>query len=258
MSGGFSFNQYLILGRRTTDFSYRTRKMFPLVREAVASVLPVKRLRYIAFSHIEADECGSVNEWLAVAPQSSPLCGTVAALVSVNDLADGQHARLRMGRCLCLADIPYDGSTHPPAPRMGMWFPDRRTNKDIVVRWPFHARRCRVFPPSRNQIFWVPAKHSATRWIIFLTPNTPAICWKNWHPLDQKRLGVCTAVHGVATVRNYYVLLLMSYPNNPAWLTLRPESPVECSCPKLSTSIAKWTASYGTCYSFKKIAEWPE
>jgi flavorubredoxin len=62
--------------------------MFPLVREAVASVLPVERLRYIAFSHVEADECGSLNEWLAVTPHSSPLCGMVAAMVSISDRAD--------------------------------------------------------------------------------------------------------------------------------------------------------------------------
>ena len=62
--------------------------MFPLVREAVASLLPVERLRHIAFSHVEADECGSLNEWLAVAPHSAPMCGTVAAMVSVGDLAD--------------------------------------------------------------------------------------------------------------------------------------------------------------------------
>jgi len=64
------------------------RRMFPLVREAVASVLPLDRLRYIAFSHVEADECGSLNEWLAAAPGAVPLCGTVAAMVSINDLAD--------------------------------------------------------------------------------------------------------------------------------------------------------------------------
>lgn len=62
--------------------------MFPLVREAVASVLSVESLRYIALSHVEADECGSLNEWLAFAPQSSLLCGTVAAMVSIGDLAD--------------------------------------------------------------------------------------------------------------------------------------------------------------------------
>lgn len=76
--------------------------MFPLVREAVASVLPVERLRYIAFSHVEADECGSLNEWLAVAPQASPLCGTVAAMVSISDLADRPPRPLADGETLAL------------------------------------------------------------------------------------------------------------------------------------------------------------
>lgn len=87
-AGGFSFNQYLIMDDEPLLFHTGPRKMFPLVREAVATVLPVERLRYIAFSHVEADECGSLNEWLAVAPQSVPLCGTVAAMVSIGDLAD--------------------------------------------------------------------------------------------------------------------------------------------------------------------------
>ena len=86
--GGFSFNQYLIADDEPLLFHTGPRKMFPLVREAVASVLPVERLRYIAFSHVEADECGSLNEWLAVAPQSTPICSTVAGLVSIEDLAD--------------------------------------------------------------------------------------------------------------------------------------------------------------------------
>jgi len=86
--GGFSFNQYLIVDDEPLVFHTGPRRMFPLVREAVASVMPVERLRYVAFSHVEADECGSLNEWLAAAPQASPLCGTVAALVSIGDLAD--------------------------------------------------------------------------------------------------------------------------------------------------------------------------
>jgi flavorubredoxin len=85
---GFSFNQYLVVDDEPLLFHTGPRKMFPLVREAVASVMDVGRLRYIAFSHVEADECGSLNEWLAVAPQSVPLCGTVAAMVSIEDLAD--------------------------------------------------------------------------------------------------------------------------------------------------------------------------
>lgn len=87
-AGGFSFNQYLIVDDESLLFHTGPRRMFPLVREAVTSVLPAEQLRYIAFSHVEADECGSLNEWLAVAPQSSPLCGAVAAMVSISDLAD--------------------------------------------------------------------------------------------------------------------------------------------------------------------------
>lgn len=86
--GGFSFNQYLIDDDEPLLFHTGPRKMFPLVREAAASIVPVERLRHIAFSHVEADECGSLNEWLAVAPQSVPLCGRVAAMVSIEDLAD--------------------------------------------------------------------------------------------------------------------------------------------------------------------------
>ncbi len=87
-AGGFSFNQYLIVDDDPLLFHTGPRKMFPLVQEAVASIMPVEKLRYIGFSHVEADECGSLNEWLAAAPQSVPLCGTIAALVSVSDMAD--------------------------------------------------------------------------------------------------------------------------------------------------------------------------
>jgi len=100
--GGFSFNQYLILDNEPLLFHTGPRKMFPLVREAVMQVMPTERLRHIAFSHVEADECGSLNEWLAVAPDSLPLCGTVAALVSINDLADRPPRALADGEVLAL------------------------------------------------------------------------------------------------------------------------------------------------------------
>jgi flavorubredoxin len=101
-AGKFSFNQYLIVDDEPLLFHTGPRKMFPLVREAVASVLPVERLRYIAFSHVEADECGSLNEWLRAAPQSVPLCGTVAAMVSIDDLADRAPRALADGELLSL------------------------------------------------------------------------------------------------------------------------------------------------------------
>jgi flavorubredoxin len=101
-AGGFSFNQYLIVDEEPLLFHTGPRKMFPLVREAVTSVLPVEKLRYISFSHVEADECGSLNEWLAAAPQAVPLCGTVAAMVSINDLADRAPRALTDGERLAL------------------------------------------------------------------------------------------------------------------------------------------------------------
>jgi flavorubredoxin len=98
----FSFNQYLVVDDEPLLFHAGLRKMFPLVREAVASVLPPERLRYIAFSHVEADECGSLNQWLAVAPESVPLCGAVAAMVSIQDLADRGPRALAAGEGLRL------------------------------------------------------------------------------------------------------------------------------------------------------------
>ncbi|MFN0303162.1 MAG: MBL fold metallo-hydrolase, partial [Burkholderiales bacterium] len=62
--------------------------MFPLVAEAIAHVLPLAKLRYVAFSHYEADESGSLNDFLAAAPQAEPGCSQVAAMVSVNGIAD--------------------------------------------------------------------------------------------------------------------------------------------------------------------------
>jgi flavorubredoxin len=100
--GGFSFNQYLVTDDEPLLFHTGPRKLFPLVREAVASILPVERLRHIAFSHVEADECGALNEWLAAAPESRPLCGQVAALVSIGDLADRAPQALADGETLSL------------------------------------------------------------------------------------------------------------------------------------------------------------
>lgn len=101
-AGGFSFNQYLIKDDESLLFHTGPRKLFPLVREAIASISPVEGIRYIGFSHVEADECGSLNEWLEVAPQSVPLCGTVAATVSVGDLADRAPRALADGELLAL------------------------------------------------------------------------------------------------------------------------------------------------------------
>ncbi len=99
---GFNFNQYLIVDEAPLLFHTGPRRLFPFVHEAVGRVLPVERLRYVGFSHFEADECGALNEWLAAAPHAEPLCGQVAAMVSVNDVADRAARALADGEVLNL------------------------------------------------------------------------------------------------------------------------------------------------------------
>ena len=78
LPAGFSFNQYLIVDDAPLLFHTGPRGMFPLVREAIDSVIPASTLRYVAFSHFEADECGGLNEFLALAPAAVPVCSQVA------------------------------------------------------------------------------------------------------------------------------------------------------------------------------------
>ena len=100
--GGFTFNQYLVVDDAPMLYHTGLRKLFPLVKEAIESVIPASSLRYLAFSHFEADECGALNEFLEVAPQAEPVCGAVAKMVSVDDvairpargLADGEELSL--------------------------------------------------------------------------------------------------------------------------------------------------------------------
>jgi len=95
--GGFTFNQFLIDDDEPLLFHTGLRRLFPVVREAIESVLPVSRLRHLSFSHFEADECGALNEFLGAAPSSAPLCGDLAAAVSIQDVADRPPRVLRDG-----------------------------------------------------------------------------------------------------------------------------------------------------------------
>ncbi len=81
------FNHFLIKDEEPLLFHTGMRQMFPGVREAVARIIEPSTLRWISFSHFEADECGALNEWLGIAPQAEPVCGLVGALVSVNDFS---------------------------------------------------------------------------------------------------------------------------------------------------------------------------
>ena len=112
----FNFNQYLLVDDEPLLFHTGPRQLFPMVREAIASLMPVERLRYVGFSHVEADECGALNLLLGVAPQAVPLCSRIGAMVSVNDLADRPPRALADGEQLSLGrhTVQWFDTPHVP------------------------------------------------------------------------------------------------------------------------------------------------
>jgi len=173
---GFSFNQYLIADDEPLLFHTGPRKMFALVREAVASVLPVERLRYIAFSHVEADECGSLNDWLAAAPQAVPACGTVAAMVSVSDLADRPPRALADGESLALGTHAvrwFDAPHLPHAWECG--FLAEETTSTLLCGDLFTQRGADLSPLTESDILGPSEAFRHEMDYFSHTPNAPAM-----------------------------------------------------------------------------------
>jgi flavorubredoxin len=113
---GFTFNQYLIDAAEPLLFHCGPRAMFAKVSAAFATIVPVARLRWIAFGHVEADECGSMNLWLAAAPKAVVVHGQIACMVSLNDLADRPPRALADGEVLDLGGrrLRYLDTPHVP------------------------------------------------------------------------------------------------------------------------------------------------
>ena len=97
---GFTFNHFLVVADDPLLFHCGLRAMFPSVSSAIAGILPVERLRWISFGHVEADECGSMNAWLAAAPSAQVAHGMIGCEVSINDLADRAPRVLAVGEVL--------------------------------------------------------------------------------------------------------------------------------------------------------------
>jgi flavorubredoxin len=114
--GAFNFNQYLIVDEAPMLFHTGQRKLFPLVREAIAAVMPVERLRYLGLSHFEADECGALNDFLSVAPQAVPVSSQIAAMVAIEDFAQRAPKVLADGEELALGSrtVRWFDTPHMP------------------------------------------------------------------------------------------------------------------------------------------------
>jgi flavorubredoxin len=113
---GFTFNQFLIDADQPMLFHCGQRQLFPLVSAAVARVMPLDRLRWIGFGHVEADECGAMNPWLAAAPKAQVVHGQLGCDVSIRDLADRPPRALAEGETLDLGGkrMRWMGTPHVP------------------------------------------------------------------------------------------------------------------------------------------------
>jgi flavorubredoxin len=113
---GFSFNQFLIVDEEPLLFHTGMRSLFPLVRAGIEAVMPIERLRWIAFGHVEADECGGFQELAAAAPFARPLCGALQALLAAPDLCDRPPEVLADGasRSLGRRSITWIDAPHVP------------------------------------------------------------------------------------------------------------------------------------------------
>ena len=113
---GFVFNQFLIDADEPVLFHCGGRRFFPSVSAAVAKVMPVEKIRWIGFGHVESDECGSMNLWLAAAPRAEIIHGLTACHVSLQDLADRPPRALADGESIDIGArrIRYVDTPHVP------------------------------------------------------------------------------------------------------------------------------------------------
>jgi flavorubredoxin len=127
---GFTFNQFLVRDDQPFLFHTGMRQIFPLVSEAIGRVLPVDSLRWISFAHVEADECGSMNQFLAAAPQAQVVHGELACMVSLNDLADRPPRPMADGEVLVTGSHRMRFVPTPHVPHnweSGLWFDETTT-----------------------------------------------------------------------------------------------------------------------------------
>lgn len=149
---GFTFNQFLLTGDQPLLFHCGMRQLFPLVSAAIAQVMPLDRLRWISFAHIEADECGGMNMLLAAAPHAQVIHSPLACMLSLNDMCDrppvvagtnsedvhdiGGH-RLRF---IATPHVPHNWES-------GLWF-DETTSTLLAGDLLTHTGRCPALTES--------------------------------------------------------------------------------------------------------------
>lgn len=147
---GFTFNQFLLTGDEPFLFHTGQRFLFPQVSAAIERVLPLAQLRWISFGHLEADECGAVNQFLAAAPHAEVIHGPLAIMLSLNDMCDRPPVTAP-------TETPHDVGGHrlrfiatPHVPHnweAGLWF-DEATSTLLAGDLFTHTGQCPALTES--------------------------------------------------------------------------------------------------------------
>ena len=172
---GFTFNQFLIDGDEPMLFHCGQRQLFPLLAEAVGQVMPVERLKWIGFGHVEADESGAMNQWLAAAPQAQVVHGALGCEVSINDYADRTPRPLAEGEVLDIGGRRMRWISTPHVPHgweAGVFF-DETTKTLFCGDLLTHVGDG---PPLTDDDILGPALEAERMFrAMTLSPSTPAI-----------------------------------------------------------------------------------
>lgn len=169
---GFTFNHFLIRGEEPLLFHCGKRKMFPMLSEAVAKIIPIEKLRWASFGHFEADECGGMNEWLAAAPHAELMHGMVGCRLSVSDMADREPRMLSDGQVVDIGGkrIRYIDTPHVPHGwDAGVIFEE--TTKTLFVGDLF-SHYGRPAPVTRSEIVTQAMATNDTTYSTSLGPTT--------------------------------------------------------------------------------------
>ena len=133
------FNHFLVRDDEPLLFHAGLKGMFPLLRDAIATLIDPQELKYIGWSHFESDECGALNEWLRLAPRAEPVCTLVGKLVNADDFSIRPARGMTADDVLCTGKYRYRFYLSPHIPHgwdAGMLFEE--TRKTLFCSDLFH------------------------------------------------------------------------------------------------------------------------
>jgi flavorubredoxin len=127
------FNHFLIKDDEPLLYHAGLKQMFPILLEAVKTLIDPSLIRWIGFSHFEVDECGALNEWLQVAPHAQAVCSEVGSIVNMADFALRPARPMKTGDLLETGKHRYRFIQTPHLPHgwdAGVMFEE--TNKTLL------------------------------------------------------------------------------------------------------------------------------